>query len=198
MIQLSTVASQCPATMRRKRTLASCRLILRTNLYIDRYSFKQLSQLGRQWRERKCPLFETVAKGIRTRAHLIASPAFYHCATALHGQCHTNFLFSRCRVLKFKDIVNLKVLLVLFKIFNSMPIPKNSQCLLNESHRLRSSRSQFQYVRNCIRTNRPTKAHCLSTYGVKCWNSLPVNILKIQTVHAFTHKLKINMTKSYN
>ena len=23
----------------------------------------QLSQLGRQWRERKCPIFETVAKG---------------------------------------------------------------------------------------------------------------------------------------
>ena len=28
-----------------------------------RYSFKQLSQLGHQWRERKCPNFETVAKG---------------------------------------------------------------------------------------------------------------------------------------
>ena len=28
-----------------------------------RYSFIQLSQQGRQWRERKCPIFETVAKG---------------------------------------------------------------------------------------------------------------------------------------
>ena len=35
------------------------------------------------WRERKCPNFEMVAKDIRTRAPLIASPAFYHCATAL-------------------------------------------------------------------------------------------------------------------
>ena len=32
-------------------------------LSIARYSFIQLSQLGRQWRERKCPIFETVAKG---------------------------------------------------------------------------------------------------------------------------------------
>ena len=32
-------------------------------LSIARYSFIQLSQLGRQWRERKCPRFETVAKG---------------------------------------------------------------------------------------------------------------------------------------
>ena len=30
---------------------------------IARYSFTQLSQLGRQWRERKFPIFETVAKG---------------------------------------------------------------------------------------------------------------------------------------
>ena len=116
--------------------------------------------------------------------------------SGVNRQCHTNILFSRCRVLKFKDLVDLKVLLVLFKIFNSMPIPNNIQCLFNKSHRLRSSRSQCQYVRNCIRTN--TKAHCLSTYGVKCWNSLPVNIVKIPTVHAFIQKLKINMTKSYN
>ena len=32
-------------------------------LYITRYSFIQLSQQGRQWRERKCPIFETVGKG---------------------------------------------------------------------------------------------------------------------------------------
>ena len=46
-------------------------------LSISRYSFKQLSQLGRQWGEQKCPNFETVAKGIRTWAHMIASLAFY-------------------------------------------------------------------------------------------------------------------------
>ena len=32
-------------------------------LFIARYSFIQLSQQGHQWRERKCPIFETVAKG---------------------------------------------------------------------------------------------------------------------------------------
>ena len=32
-------------------------------LSIARYSFIQLSQLGRQWREQKCPTFETVPKG---------------------------------------------------------------------------------------------------------------------------------------
>ena len=32
-------------------------------LSIAWYSFKQLNQLGHQWREQKCPIFETVAKG---------------------------------------------------------------------------------------------------------------------------------------
>ena len=31
-------------------------------LSIARYSFIQLSEQGRQWRERKCPIFDTVAK----------------------------------------------------------------------------------------------------------------------------------------
>ena len=42
-------------------------------LSIAWYSFIQLSQQGHQWRERKCPIFETVAKG-----DSIASLAFYH------------------------------------------------------------------------------------------------------------------------
>ena len=33
------------------------------NCIMARYSFIQLCQQGRQWRERKCPIFETVAKG---------------------------------------------------------------------------------------------------------------------------------------
>ena len=36
-------------------------------LSIARYSFIQLSQLGPQWRERKCPNFKTVAKGDSNR-----------------------------------------------------------------------------------------------------------------------------------
>ena len=40
--------------------------------------------------------------------------------SGVNRQCHTNILFSRCRVLKFKDLVDLKVLLLLCKIFNSM------------------------------------------------------------------------------
>ena len=47
---------------------------------------------GASWIERKFPNFEMVAKGIRTRALSIASPAFYSRATALHD---TYFIYLK-------------------------------------------------------------------------------------------------------
>ena len=51
-------------------------------LSIVRYSFKQRSQPGCQWRERKCPIFVTVAKGDSNPGSLYCES--YHRATALH------------------------------------------------------------------------------------------------------------------
>ena len=67
---------------------------------IARYSFIQWT--GASWRERKCPIFETVAKGIRTRDLFIA---FYCWATALHcfpthllTIIHSNFVKVCCHL----------------------------------------------------------------------------------------------------
>ena len=84
-------------------------------LSIARYSFIQMSQLGRQWRERKCPIFETEAKGIRTRAHLIASSAFYRKDTALHDDIPVKLLKDgdvkslRCQWVDVSASVNIKL-----------------------------------------------------------------------------------------
>ena len=65
-------------------------------LSIARYSFIQLSQQGRQWRERKCPIFDTVAKQDSNPGSLdcesgILPPSyrapFYHWATAVCNAC---------------------------------------------------------------------------------------------------------------
>ena len=47
----------------RQQLRANTKSITCPPLSIARYSFIQLSQLGPRWRERKCPIFETVAKG---------------------------------------------------------------------------------------------------------------------------------------
>ena len=46
----------------RQQLRANAKSLTFPPLSIARYSFIQLSEQGRQWRERKCPIFETVTK----------------------------------------------------------------------------------------------------------------------------------------
>ena len=64
---------------------------------IAKYSFIQLSQQGRQWRERKCPIFETVAKGDSNPGSLdcesgILPPSYRFCDSAELSICNNVFL----------------------------------------------------------------------------------------------------------
>ena len=45
---------------------------------------------------------------------------------------HTNMLSYRCRELKYQDLVDMKILSVLFKMHKNMPISINVQCLLSK------------------------------------------------------------------
>ena len=62
---IPTPFSACPGSilaMQQLRATTKSRTF--PPLSIARYSFIQLSRQGRQWREGKCPLFQTVAKGL--------------------------------------------------------------------------------------------------------------------------------------
>ena len=77
-VQSDTNSASARSILVRQQLRANTKSLTFPTLSIARYSFIQLSRLGRQWRERKGPIFETAAKGIRTRDLSIASPAFYH------------------------------------------------------------------------------------------------------------------------
>ena len=69
-------------------------------LSIARYTFIQLRQQGHQWRERKCPIFETVAKGDSNPGSLECEsgvlPLSYRAPQMKHHHCciHTVLLAS--------------------------------------------------------------------------------------------------------
>ena len=96
---------------------------------------------------------------------------------------HTSMLFYRCRVLRFKDLVKLKMCSILYKVHYNMPVPANVNCLFIKNTHARSSRLQRQYVLLSIRTN--IKARCLSVLGVKYWNLLPASTTMTPTCYAF-------------
>ena len=62
IISLYIYYDQCEK-FARQQLRAKTKLLTFPPLSIARYSFIQLSQQGHQWRERKCPIFETVARG---------------------------------------------------------------------------------------------------------------------------------------
>ena len=77
-VHSDTNAASPGSMLARQQLRAKTKSLTFPPLSIACYSFIQRSQLGRQRRERKRPIFETVAKGVRIRAYLIVSPTFYH------------------------------------------------------------------------------------------------------------------------
>ena len=75
-------------------------------LSIVRYSFIQLSQQGRQWREGKCPIFQTVAKGDSNPGSLdcesgilplsYRAPHVTWCWRCLDAVCATSVMCCAC------------------------------------------------------------------------------------------------------
>ena len=93
------------------------------------------------WSERKCPNFETVAKGIRTRALSIASPAFYHWATALHvGWTDTGGNSEHLEMLKGKGIS------ACARMANQMPLNKNGITVIGKV--VQSSCNSIMHIRS--------------------------------------------------
>ena len=58
----SDTNSASPGSILARQKLRAKAYISTTVYTIAKYSFIQLSEQGRQWRERKCPIFETVTK----------------------------------------------------------------------------------------------------------------------------------------
>ena len=52
---------------------------------------------------------------------------------------HTSMLYYRCRVLRFKDLVNLKMCSIVYKVYYNMPVPANVNCLFIKHTHLRTS-----------------------------------------------------------
>ena len=62
-VHSDTNSASSGSILARQQLRATSKSVTFTQLSIARYSFIQLSQQRRQWRERKCQIFETVAKG---------------------------------------------------------------------------------------------------------------------------------------
>ena len=98
----------------------------------------------------------------------------------IHGASyteHTNRLFDKSKILKFNDIVNLNMGAIMHKAYYSV-LPRNvqkffSRKLLNSDNVTTRQVNKFIQPKMCT----TLRSMCISTRGVKFWNSLDDNII---------------------
>lgn len=80
----------------------------------------------------------------------------------------TNSLFIELKALKFKELVELKTLQIMYKA-NNHQLPESIQGLFTERECQHDLRGTCMFKKNQVRTN--AKYHCISVKGVILWNS---------------------------
>ena len=111
-------------------------------------------------------------------------------------RAHTLPLFSKYKLLKFRDIVRFKILLFMHKAKEGS-LPNNIQLFfkLKQSTNVITRQEGKFYV---VFARTKLKFKCISIYGVKLWNNLSSDISEIKPFHKFKSLLKKYMIESYN
>ena len=114
-VHSDTVLGFSGSILARQQLRAKTKSLTFPPLSIARYSFIQLSRLRRQWREGKCPIFQTVAKGDSNPGSLdcesgILTPS-YRAPYTYYSQFLTLSFLSLCLALTCSSLFVPQILL---------------------------------------------------------------------------------------
>lgn len=107
---------------------------------------------------------------------------------------HTNDLFLATRQLKFKDLVDLKCLILMWKAKQRM-LPDAVQNLFHVVSQDVCHRRKHNFRSSFARTTQKQK--CVSVYGVKLWNSMNNEFKCCTNVYSFKKMYKEKIMKEY-
>ena len=120
----------------------------------------------------------------------------------IHGaayNAHTNMLFYGSKILKFHDLVQLSMAVVMHKAYNST-LPPNIQNLFSiklQNESKMTTRQTNKFIQPRPRTT--LKSMCISIRGVKLWNSLDSEIINTnKSLHRFKKAVKQHYLNRYN
>ena len=88
----------------------------------------------------------------------------------LGSRDHTSSFFKELNILKFMDLVEFKILILMFKAWN-VNLPKSLQCLFqSKTDNVYNTRRLYNFKVNFSKSK--IKYNCLSSIGVRLWNKL--------------------------
>uniref|UniRef100_A0A3Q3AH61 Reverse transcriptase domain-containing protein n=1 Tax=Kryptolebias marmoratus TaxID=37003 RepID=A0A3Q3AH61_KRYMA len=114
--------------------------------------------------------------------------------TRKHGKYPSNILFCKLRLLKFYDLVDYNILLVMYKAhLNSLP--SNIQKLFAKRESCYNLKGTQIFQKPKFRTS--LKERCTSIQGVKLWNDLQNDVKNAKSLYMFKRLSKIGFLKKY-
>ena len=108
---------------------------------------------------------------------------------------HTNCLFKQMHSLKFQNLVKYRTVIIMFKLYYGK-LPTLLQSRFKRSQNIHNTLSRNTFIVRYSRTS--LKAMCISVWGVKLWNALPVYIKEIRSLYIFKIKAKAYLLSYYN
>ena len=109
---------------------------------------------------------------------------------------HTNDLFTKYSILKFVDLVRLKVALIVNKAkFKTLPPTLQMKFNLNSDIVKPTLRSAGHFKITYVRTS--LKQRCISVRGVRIYNALPLNVKSAVNTNILKKRFKRTSLDSY-
>ena len=106
----------------------------------------------------------------------------------------TNKLFIQLKTLKFKDLVDLKTVHIMYKA-DKKSLPHNIQKLFQEREDHYDLRGVNMFQQPLVRIN--SKYHCISVKGVLLWNNCRDEMKQSATWNEFKHMYKMDVINGY-
>ena len=109
---------------------------------------------------------------------------------------HTSPLFKKLKILKFSDLVNYKIGMLMYKA-KYESLPSNIQQLFINKQEISyySTRQKHKFAVKYARTS--IKSKCLSVCGVKLWNKVPSSISPDSSFLSFKRNYKSYLLCEY-
>ena len=106
----------------------------------------------------------------------------------------TNKLFIQLKTLKFKDLVELKTVHIMYKA-DKRSLPNNIQKLFHARESHYDLRGVKMFDQPLVRLN--AKKHCISVKGVLLWNKCRDDLKQCDTWNKFKQMFKMDVLNRY-
>ena len=118
--------------------------------------------------------------------------------TSSHYIAHTDPLFAMTKHMKLEDMYKYQLGILMQRVTHSQPqLPHNMSSMFLRTDKIHSHklRNQNAYFIQQIRTN--TRKSTINFSGPTYWNTLPVNLRQIVSIHLFKKKFKELLQSRY-